>query len=296
MRHLVDSPVNDRAYEGDEDDTDYIKSDGCFYPGAMLKADSGDQISAGIAVQKGTETRVTVAFHCWNSEDEQSPENLGDPNYFKVTQGETHIGHVAERISDTDIGLMKMKDGIAFNNRFLELDAVAGTLISTSQLSLNEEFVIDSFVTGRQRLRLQGIRLRGNGGLPELKGKPEDLPTPRNYLVFLQGIYATGAPEIHTLPRIRDGVCGSALVRIKAGKEAGTRQDVLHRGEVCGFMHWSNLQLKYGSGGLLCFADSVDNLIEEGWVVSKIAKKRDADDGDQEDESSPKKQKYTPSA
>jgi hypothetical protein len=236
-----------RYLDGDEDDTDYIKSDGCFYP--------------------GTETRVTVAFHCWNSENEQSPEKLGDPNYFKVTQGVTYIGHIAERISNTDIGLMKMKDSIAFNNRFLELDTVAGTLISTSQLSMNEEFVIDSFVTGRQRLRLQGIRLPINEGLPELKGKPEDLPNPGNYLAFSQGIYATGAPEIHTVPRIGDGVCGSAVVRIKAGKEVGTRQDVLHRGEVCGFMHWSDLQLKYGSGGLLCFADSVDDLIEEGWVV-----------------------------
>ena len=282
-----------RCLNGEEDDTDYIKSDGCFYPGVMLKADSDDQISAGIAVQKGHETRVTVAFHCWNSENEQNPENLGDPNHFKVTQGETHIGHVAERISDTDIGLMKMKDGIAFNNRFLELDTVAGTLISTSKLSLNEEFVIDSFVTGRQRLRLQGIRLRGEEGLPGLKGEPEDLPTPENYLAFPQGIYATGALEIHTVPRIRDGVCGSPVVRLKAGKEAGTRQDVLHRGEVCGFMHWSNLQLKYGSGGLLCFADSVDDLIEEGWEVSKIAKKRDADadDEDQEDVSPSKKRK-----
>jgi hypothetical protein len=84
---------------------------------------------------------------------------------------------------------------------------------------------------------------------------------------------------MHTFPRIREGICGSAIVRVRAGKEAGTREDVLHRGEVCGFMHWSNLQLRYGSGGLLYFADSVDALIEDGWVVSKTGKKKDADEG-----------------
>jgi hypothetical protein len=137
-----------RHHDGEEDDTDYIESDGYFYPGAMLKADSGGQISAGIAIEKGDKTRVTTAFHCWDSENEQSLEHLGNADYFKVRQGETHIGHVTDRISETDIGLMKIKDGINFNNRFLELDTVAETLMPTSQLSMNEDFVIDSFVTG----------------------------------------------------------------------------------------------------------------------------------------------------
>jgi hypothetical protein len=278
-----------RYLNGDEDNTDYIKSDGCFYPGAMLKADSGNQISAGIGVQKGTETRITVAFHCWNSENEQNPENLGDPNHFKVTQGQTDVGYVAERIGDTDIGLMRTNDGITFSNRFLELDTVARTLVPMKQLSLSEEFVIDSFVTGRQRLRLHGIRIRAEPP-SNLKGKPGDLPTPGNHLIFPQGIYATGHPEICTWPRIRDGVCGSAVVRLKAGKQASSREDVLHKGEVCGFMHWPNIQLKYGSGSLLCFADAADDLIENDWVVWKAAEKRDADDGDQE-ESPSKKQK-----
>ena len=261
-----------RYLDGDEDNTDYIESDGCFYPGVMLKADSGDQISAGIGVQKGSETRITVAFHCWDSENEQNPENLGDPNHFKVTQGGTNVGYVAERIGDTDTGLMRTNDNTTFSNRFLDLDTVAKTLVPMEQLSMNEEFVIDSFVTGRQRLRLYGIRIGVEAPL-NLKGKPEDLRTPGNHFVFPQGIFATGHSEICTWPKIRDRVCGSAVVRLKTGKQASSREEVLHKGEVCGFMHWSNLQLKYGSGSLLCFADAADNLIENGWVVSRAAEK-----------------------
>jgi len=48
-------------------------------------------------------------------------KNSRDPNYFKVTQGETCINCVAMYIGDIDISLIKIKDGIAFNNCFLKL-------------------------------------------------------------------------------------------------------------------------------------------------------------------------------
>ena len=270
-----------RYLDGAEDDTDYVKSDGCFYPGALLQADSGDQTSAGIAIQKGTDTRVTVAFHGWNAENEQNPESLGDSNLFKIAQGETNVGYITERISDTDIGLMKINNGIAFNNCFLELDTVAKTLVPMKDLSINEEFVIDSFVTGRQRLRLFGLRTPADD-LQNMKGKLGDLPSSGKYLQFSQGIFATGSREISVVPKIRDGVCGAAVVRLTKGPKAGSRENVLEKGQVCGFMHWANIQLKYGCGELLCFADAVDHLIENDWEVCPIAEKRKTDEGDEE--------------
>jgi hypothetical protein len=48
-----------------QDDSDYDQTQGCFYPGTMLSADSGNQISAGVLVEKNGEIRLTVAFHCW---------------------------------------------------------------------------------------------------------------------------------------------------------------------------------------------------------------------------------------
>jgi hypothetical protein len=136
------------------DDTDYVKSQSCFHPGTMLKADSGDHISAGIAVQKGGETRVTVAFHCWDKEYESVPDKLGDEGHFAVTQGETKVGHLLERVGLTDVGLMKVNKDVAFSNRFLDIDATAKVLMPMSGLAVSDEFLIDSFVTGRQRMRL----------------------------------------------------------------------------------------------------------------------------------------------
>jgi hypothetical protein len=234
---------------------------------------------------------VTVPFHCWNSENEQTPQKLGDPDYFNVTQGESHVGNLTEYIDNTDIGLMKVKDGIAFNNRLLDLNTVPKRLVPAGELNLNEEYAIDSFVTGTQRLRLAGIRARNDDAGPALKGKPEDIPDDGYHLSFAQGIYATGAPEIYNMPRIRDGVSGCAVVRVTRGKIASERENVLHEGEICGFMHWSNILFRYGSGGLLCFADAVDDLVAEGWEVCKVAEKRVADDGDQEGESPSKKRK-----
>ena len=69
------------------------------------------------------------------------------------------------------------------------------------------------------------------------------------------------------IQKVREGVCGSALVRAKKAVGKGDR---LGMGEVAGFMHRSDLQLKYDvTGNLICFADSVESLIEEGWEVAQ---------------------------
>jgi hypothetical protein len=44
-------------------------------------------------------------------------------------------------------------------------------------------------------------------------------------------------------------------------------------GEIAGFMHWSDLQSLYNSDRLLCFADAVDGLIEDGWKVVSAPEK-----------------------
>ncbi|KAI9771651.1 MAG: hypothetical protein M1840_001866 [Geoglossum simile] len=251
----------------EEDDSDYVKNQGCFFPGSMLQAKSGDQISAGIAVQKGTDSRLTVAFHCWGKEFLEMPENLGDHNHFTITQGETLVGSVIERIGFTDIGLAKLKDGVSFSNQFLDLPTSAKKLLPLDEVGVMDDFLFDSFVTGRQRVKCLGKRILMKGkSKAVLKGKPDDLPGPGKYIDLRQGVYATNSPEIHGYPKVREGVCGSALVRSKRATDGSDR---LEEGEVAGFMHWSDLQLKYYvSGNLMCFADSVDPLIEEGWEVA----------------------------
>ena len=55
-----------------------------------------------------------------------------------------------------------------------------------------------------------------------------------------------------------------------------TRREVLERttGEVVAFMHWSDVQSVFKPGKLLCYADSVDGLIDDGWQIVATAKKR----------------------
>ncbi|MCJ1411236.1 hypothetical protein MMC19_005324 [Ptychographa xylographoides] len=254
------------------DDSDYVKSQGCFFPGVMLQAESGDQITAGIAVEKDFETRLTVAFHCWDKEYQAVPKKLGDENHFSVTQAGTLVGYVDKRIGATDIGLAKLNNDVVFHNRFLDIPAKAKILLSSSSVNINDEFLIDSFVTGRQRLRCQGIRIRIDGQREELKGDKNKLPGAGTYISLKQGVYATGSPEIHGVPKIREGVCGSALVRVKKGGKDG--RNVLENGEISGFMHWSDLQRRNDTEGkLLCFADAVDDLVAAGWTIVQVPEK-----------------------
>ncbi|KIX09744.1 uncharacterized protein Z518_00825 [Rhinocladiella mackenziei CBS 650.93] len=243
-----------------EDDSDYVQSQGCFCPGTMLSADSGNQISAGILVEKDGEIRLTVAFHCWADEYAATPDALGDPDHFSVKQGNTRVGYVAERVGETDIGLAKLDDGIVFSNRFLDIDSSAKTLLLLEDISQGDTVLIDSFVTGRQALRCVGIRIvTAKGSASFLKGEAKDLPGEGNYIHLSQGIWATNAPDICGATKIRAGVCGSAAVRNKA--EGATKS--LDRGEICGFMHWSDLQMKYAQNGeLFCFADALDELVQ----------------------------------
>jgi hypothetical protein len=263
----------------EEDDSDYVKSQGCFYPGVMLHAKNGDQISAGVAVERGSETRLSVAFHCWQQEYAETPDKLGDPNHFSVTQGETAVGYVEQRIGTTDIGLAKLKEGVVFQNRFLDIPTTAQSLLSSNDIEIGDDFLLDSFVTGRQRLRCLGKHIKIEGDREVLKGPQNSLPGPGTYIRLRQGIYASGSPEIHGVPKIRAGVCGSAIVRVKKAGKAG--ETVLQNGEVAGFMHWSDLQHKYDTGGsLLCFADAVDELISAGWKIVQVPEKHDVSDED----------------
>jgi hypothetical protein len=47
-------------------------------------------------------------------------------------------------------------------------------------------------------------------------------------------------------------------------------------GEITGFMYWSDIQSLYNTDNLLCFADIVDGLIEDGWKVVSTLEKRKA--------------------
>jgi hypothetical protein len=342
---------NPTKFDGQYDDTDYVKTHGCFYPGAMLSSKNNTLISAGIQVQKQQEIRLTVAIHCWDKQLE-SDVKLGHEDYT-VKQGHwvdgTVVGVVMERIGSSDIGIAKVDK--QFSNRFLDLNGSASSLLHSSDLSkVNESFWIDSFVTGPQQLASNGVRVyKANKRGKDLFGDPSALPGPGRYVELVQGIYATSAPEINRQPKIREGVCGAAIIRARgdelldgsqtgaqgktptprnetpvgqgsspqvstpkkttpSGKGPGTpslagsatplRKQFPQEqttGEIAGFMHWSDIQSVYNGDRLLCFADAVDGLIEEGWkVVPAAPEKRKAGAAGLDDDSDPFVTKNSP--
>lgn len=258
--------------DGVYDDVDYVQERGSFFPGTMLSSSEENYISAGILVSKGNQNCLTVAFHYWSEESIQSADELGDSAYFKVTQGSlnvgTNVGYITKRVRTTDIGLCKLLPDITFKNRFLELDVTAKTLLRPDDIKFGDVFQINSFVAGLQQLECLSIRVRAEGGREkQLIRTRESLPQPGVYAPVVQGIYATSAPEIYRKPQIREGVCGSALVR---ALKANGNENVLSNREIGGFMHCSDLRAESLESTPLYFCDALDELIDASWNMTPI--------------------------
>lgn len=154
---------NGREYQACrvEDDTDYIAKDGVFYPGAQVcsldrKGETYSCVSAVVLVKKGTERRLTTAFHNWEQHAKKEPTLFGKSSpeareLFCAVQGDpgTKFGYLPIRIGQTDIGLIKMNDGIMFKNRFMEFEASAKKFLKTKNINLHDQFPLDSYSIGK---------------------------------------------------------------------------------------------------------------------------------------------------
>ena len=246
-----------RYVNGEEGDTDYIQSVGFASPGAMITSTTGQQMSAGLLLGKAGQRRLTTAIPCWDTELDTTPERFGDPEYFTLKKGSTHIGHLTQRIGMTDIGLATLKEGVSFTNRFLDILAVAKSLLCYEDIKLNDQFMVDSFVTGVQRMNCLGVILRDANGMVS------------------QVIFATSAPQVNSHPKVRAGMCGATLVRCKHASGKLSLEEVLANGEIGGFVHWPDLERKSTAPGELIYvSECLDQSVDEGWTVVQYAEKR----------------------
>lgn len=191
-------------------------------------------IPARVAVSNGPDVRLTVAFHSWEAEYAQNPQSLGaKEGSFEVFQADTPAANIMSRVGYSDIGLAKFKEGIKFNNTFLDINTTAKSLQPQQAIKFNDFFQIDSFITGVQPLICLGIRRRTSTGR-QAKDLQLFLEPGVPYLAVDEGIYATNAPEINGELQIRDGVCGAPLVRVRT---SGENKDLtLSKGQVAAFM------------------------------------------------------------
>ncbi|KAK3338613.1 hypothetical protein B0T25DRAFT_599447 [Lasiosphaeria hispida] len=96
-----------------EDDTDYVEQQGLLRPGCMISSIKDDgttsEATAGIIVERNGEQHR----YPWRRYP-RKPEAI--QSLLRNTR--SPIGHVVERVGKTDIALMKLDDGVKFQNVF----------------------------------------------------------------------------------------------------------------------------------------------------------------------------------
>ncbi len=122
----------------EEDDSNYVQSQGCFYP--RYHAACERMAIRSPLVENGSETRLSVAaFHCWEQEYAEIPDKLGDPNhffcYYSRRKNCIWVCGASGSERPTDIGLIKLKEkcDTYCRNRFLDISTTAQSLLPSNR-------------------------------------------------------------------------------------------------------------------------------------------------------------------
>ena len=209
-------------------------------------------VSAGTLLEKGEDRRHTCSYHCWERHAEQYPGKLGSDDteteqVFRILRGKpgTIIGYVRDRIGNTDIALAGLKKEFEFKNEFMEMEYCRKALLASQDVIPGDEFLLDSYSTGKQRLKCLGRRAffsapSGPAG-PDvtcqvLPGTAEAKGT-LWYIEFEQLCCGMNEPTVASEPSIRHGTCGAVLLRCKIRAVNLSPHEVLSKGEVCAMKH-----------------------------------------------------------
>ncbi|KAK7414266.1 hypothetical protein QQX98_006863 [Neonectria punicea] len=276
--------------------TDYLALENEFYPGVMLNPvkrndETLSSTTAGVLVEKGQEQRLTSSFHSWKSLHRKYPNQFGEVNEesrhtFKVIQGTepgTDVGFVRERIEDTDVALVQLDPGIAFENKSIQTAFAPKVFVKHDEQYMGNSYIIDSFATGRQNLTGLGHRsvIKRKDGPPNCGMRTQDGqehmdPAPKiAYIATQQRVCAANTP-LRNEPHVRHGISGAVLQRVAFGRNMIPQKGVMERGEICGMVHFEDVQTicPYDIVNYLVFADVVDPLVEEGWSIVQPGKGR----------------------
>ena len=219
-------------------------------PGVMLTGYAEDKTyltSAGVLLSKKGEHRLTVAGHGFGPDS---------PLIYNPDQDGGLVGEVEHRFRDSDIALAKLNDTTVYTNSpYFEVPTPLTCLLKSSEIEEGQLLAVDTFATGLQVLECRGLRAvrRSRGEFP---GRPDP------DIQILHGIYATNAEFITCSPQIRDGMYGTLIVVLKKKRES----DLGVVGGVTGFLCCTNIP-GY-SRSLLCYAETCDDLLKEGWSLA----------------------------
>lgn len=257
---------NPRVLDSVYDNSNYLlqENGGKLRPGILVECmgnltETGDRegaciSNAGIKVKRGEVSRFTVAAHTWDAVQDKD-----------VYHGGVRVGRVEKTISE-DVGMVE--SAFPFTNEFLDIRASAQKLYHSSLLRYGDWIVLDSAFTSKQKMRCLGIRTGKKRQMANSIRPREDY----SYVTTDQGIFSVTAPVINSQLQIREGVCGTPL--LVAGKFKSD-ESLLKEGLVAGFMLYTDVA---GfdvagfdvAGKLYTYAQTVDELIEEGWQCVAI--------------------------
>ncbi|EPE06834.1 hypothetical protein F503_03261 [Ophiostoma piceae UAMH 11346] len=206
------------------DETDYVAQDGKVYPGTMVSSLNAQghvslSVSAGIMVQNDRHSRLVCPYHTWAELDQKDPGVLGQGTeqarrVFAAAQGAdgdtagSVFGHLEQRLPDSDIGLVKVNEEVAFESVLMDTDIRPKALLRLENVRAGDDYLFESFVTGRQWIKCIGRRF------PITRRRATALLSPDNtgYVKLAQGVFATNTSVSTRQPAIRDRVCGSMLL------------------------------------------------------------------------------------
>lgn len=144
------------------------------------------------------------------------------------------------------------------------------------ECTLSDIFLIDSYITGPQKLLFHGIRYTVRQGARatqqyDIKTKrlpPDMLPSPKlPCLGLFQGMFSSSASEIPRLPQIRARVCGSAVIHTQMTANGDVSADGALSRFSCILPTLNRETINHTEGKLICYADACDGLADQGWSV-----------------------------
>ncbi|KAK5663842.1 hypothetical protein OQA88_45 [Cercophora sp. LCS_1] len=245
-------------------------------PGTKITTMSGkNESTVGVLVERGTEKRVTCAFapwanisaehSCFGEFGETTARSRGMSG-AQLSGRAKMMGKVAERVPETDIGLIRLHKAAKFANTLMGVGVAVKSLVGGRDVAIYDKLMMESYDGGKIPLLSLGFRAK-------VKRVARQDGSSVAYISAIQGVSARS----DTAPRRKwfDGstpdsrTCGSVLVRHQK-RQGNSWVNVLSEGEVCGLLNDAGVHPRDGcvnAEDLLVFFDTMDTLIEDGWRV-----------------------------
>ena len=137
----------------------------------MPHASGSKRLYQSALAASGFSSRGASIDNNWEQQDRMHPGTLGKGDattreIFRVVQGMTNddkpgtpVGCLRKRFEDNNIAFAQLDNGIHFENQFFEpLGTNPKVLLALEDAEFRDEFLVETFPGGRERLRCAGAR------------------------------------------------------------------------------------------------------------------------------------------